>query len=195
MKNEQNEQIGIRNEEIDINNEKKIIFNGTNNRYQMKKIMKTIEKDKLRKSIQKSNFSMKDYSFEKQIEILLEMKENKYKDKIHSFFQKELERKIASYKQQDIEKKIVDPTKIVSYEIVLSLLLESNGKCFYCKGETFVLYEKVREQKQWTLDRIDNHLGHNSDNVVISCLECNLKRRCQSKDGFLFTKQLKIIKS
>jgi hypothetical protein len=42
------------------------------------------------------------------------------------------------------------------------------------------------------LDRINNDLGHNNDNVVISCLECNLKRRKKSKDSFLFTKQLKI---
>jgi hypothetical protein len=50
----------------------------------------------------------------------------------------------------------------------------------------------VRENKQWTLDRIDNNLGHNEDNVVIACLECNLKRRRTNQSKFLFTKQLKI---
>jgi RNase P subunit RPR2 len=45
---------------------------------------------------------------------------------------------------------------------------------------------------QWTLERMDNNKGHNNDNVVIACLDCNLKRRLQNKDAFLFTKQLTI---
>ena len=57
-----------------------------------------------------------------------------------------------------------------------------------------LIYENVRQMNQWTLDRIDNNLGHNSDNVLISCLECNLKRKDMNKDKFLFTKQLKIKK-
>ena len=59
----------------------------------------------------------------------------------------------------------------------------------------YILYEFVRENSQWSLDRIDNDIGHNNDNVLISCLECNLKRRKQNKDKFLYTKNLKIIKS
>ena len=52
----------------------------------------------------------------------------------------------------------------------------------------------ARENYQWTLDRIDNDQGHNIDNILISCLECNLKRRCRSKDKFLMGKQLKIMR-
>ena len=59
----------------------------------------------------------------------------------------------------------------------------------------FLLYDIVREAKQWTLDRINNDIGHNIDNVLISCLECNLKRRRTNKDAFLFTKQLVIVKN
>ena len=58
----------------------------------------------------------------------------------------------------------------------------------------FVLYENVRDPKQWSVDRINNDLGHNNDNYVLACLDCNLKRRCRSSDKFLFTKQLNIIK-
>jgi hypothetical protein len=47
---------------------------------------------------------------------------------------------------------------------------------------------------QWTLDRIDNKKGHNEGNVIIACLQCNLKRRCTAKDAFMFTKNMKIIK-
>ena len=52
----------------------------------------------------------------------------------------------------------------------------------------------MRDKHQWTLDRIDNSIGHNKENVVISCLECNLKRRTTEIDRFTFTKQLKITK-
>jgi hypothetical protein len=119
---------------------------------------------------------------------------NEEKQPIHQLVIQQIERKMASYKHQDLEKKVYEPQKIAKYSDVLSLLLKTEAKCFYCFSEMFVLYEKVREGKQWTLDRINNDLGHNTDNVVLACLECNLKRRCQSKEGFLFTKQLKIVK-
>ena len=74
-------------------------------------------------------------------------------------------------------------------------LNECKLKCYYCLLPIFILYEIVRDSKQWTLDRIDNNKGHNEDNVLISCLECNLKRRRQSDTKFLFTKQLNLLKS
>ena len=57
-----------------------------------------------------------------------------------------------------------------------------------------ILYKRVREDYQWTLDRIDNNIGHTCDNTIIACLKCNLQRRRINKGAFLFTKQLKIIK-
>jgi hypothetical protein len=57
-----------------------------------------------------------------------------------------------------------------------------------------VLYDISREMKLWTVDRINNDLGHNLDNYYLACLECNLKRRRRSDDKFLFTKQLNLIK-
>ena len=68
-------------------------------------------------------------------------------------------------------------------------------KCYYCKCFMFILYEFARENKQWSLDRIDNELGHNKDNIVLSCLECNLKKRKIRKESFLFTKNLKIVQT
>jgi len=177
--------------------EKKIILKGINNRYKMKKATKTgKEKDKKRKETEKWNIPIEDYTYENQMKVLKEIKEKQEnpKQSIHQLFIQQIERKIASYKHQDLEKKVYEPSKIAKYSDVLSSLLETEAKCFYCFTEMFVLYEKVREGKQWTLDRINNDLGHNTDNIVLACLECNLKRRCQSKEGFLFTKQLKIVK-
>ena len=58
-----------------------------------------------------------------------------------------------------------------------------------------LLYDNVRESTQWTLDRIDNNIGHNVDNVVICCLKCNLKRRTMNDEKFKFSKQMRIIKT
>lgn len=51
-----------------------------------------------------------------------------------------------------------------------------------------------RKTKQWSVDRIDNDKGHNNDNYHLACLACNLKRRKQTDEKFLFTKQLNIVK-
>ena len=102
--------------------------------------------------------------------------------------------KLGSYKQQDIEKKIYDPEHIVILKDVFELLESCKLSCYYCSQELYLLYSNVREKKQWTLDRIDNSKGHNKDNVLIACLECNLKRRNQNKTAFLFTKNMVIIR-
>ena len=106
---------------------------------------------------------------------------------------KELHKKINSYKQQDIKKdKNLDG--LISYEELLEKLVVSKLKCYYCRKDVLLLYENNREQKQWTLDRLDNSLGHTKDNVVVCCLKCNLERRCLNDEKFLFTKQMRIIK-
>ena len=48
--------------------------------------------------------------------------------------------------------------------------------------------------QMWTLDRIDNNIGHNTDNVVISCLACNLQKRRRGEEAFKFMKQMVIKK-
>ena len=70
----------------------------------------------------------------------------------------------------------------------------SKLKCFYCKETCHLLYQNIFEKKQWTLDRLDNSLGHTKDNVVVCCLKCNLERRCLNDEKFLFTKQMRLIK-
>ena len=73
-------------------------------------------------------------------------------------------------------------------------LLVSNLKCYYCLCESSLFYTKIRQPDQWTLERIDNNLGHSYDNTVISCLDCNLKRRTKNSKDFQFAKQLVIKK-
>jgi hypothetical protein len=73
-------------------------------------------------------------------------------------------------------------------------MIESKNQCYYCKEDVQVLYENVREPKQWTLDRINNKMGHNHGNLLIACLNCNLRRRTMHTERYVFTKQLNIVK-
>ncbi len=109
------------------------------------------------------------------------------------YLQRELDKKINSYKTQDINKNKYNEDNI-NREDTIEKLVASKLKCFYCKCNVLLFYNKVRDMEQWTLDRIDNDINHSSNNVIIACLKCNLQRRCQNKDKFLFTKQLKIVK-
>lgn len=113
-------------------------------------------------------------------------------DKYINTFINNLKHKISSYKQQDILKKKLDLNNFVTFKNVISLLYESKLICCYCHKEMYILYKQVREMSQWTLDRINNDLGHNVGNLVISCLKCNLKRRRINKNSFMMAKNMTI---
>lgn len=119
---------------------------------------------------------------------------NPFKDKYISKLTSHIKNKLLSYKQQDISKKKLNENEFVSLKDTIQMLQECKLTCCYCSEQVYILYERVRENKQWSLDRIDNNIGHNSGNLVIACLECNLKRRRTNKDAFMFTKNMVIIK-
>lgn len=102
--------------------------------------------------------------------------------------------KIHSYRSQDLKKSLYDESKFVDYTYVMELLREKQLLCFYCRESVSLMYETVREGKQWTLDRIDNSFGHNRGNVEIACLTCNLRRRTMYHERYVFTKQMTRVK-
>ena len=110
------------------------------------------------------------------------------------FIKQQIQQKLGGYKAQDLKKEKYDEIRFIKHEQVLQLMIEVENQCFYCKEAVHVLYENVREPKQWTLERLDNDLGHNAENVVIACLACNLRRRTMHYERYLFTKQLTISK-
>ena len=169
----------------DNDSSKKIIFTGTTNRYLMKKITEKKAPPKKRVLVESWKLDATYYTHETQIAIL-------NKEIEFTLFFQEIERKIQGYKYQDVEKIILNRNEVVALADVLDLLSACSMTCYYCKQNVFVLYEMARENCQWTLDRIDNAFGHNRGNVLISCLDCNLKRRCRSKDKFLMGKQLQL---
>jgi len=174
------------------NDSKKININGTNNRYHINKLIKP---KSMEAKIHKKT-SIFDKSFENQLSILSFIHINKciYSSLEQEYYIRLIKNKIASYRQQDISKKRYNIDNFVSLNYIIEVLFLSQLKCYYCNSEISIDYDKVRECKQWTLDRINNEEGHNINNVVISCLECNLKKRTTSKNAFLFTKNLVIIK-
>ena len=106
----------------------------------------------------------------------------------------EITRKINGYKAQDVKKSIYDEKKLVTIDNVLEKLVACKLKCYYCRNIVKVLFTKVRDDQQWTLDRIDNDICHSNSNTVVCCLKCNLQRRVKNSNDFVFTKQLKIKK-
>lgn len=107
---------------------------------------------------------------------------------------KSLKQKLNSYKTQDKKKDRFDKETFIKYSELLNKLIESEMKCKYCECTTLLMYANKREPKQWTLDRIDNSIGHSNPNTIISCLKCNLERRCKNDKKFLFSKQMRLIK-
>ena len=106
----------------------------------------------------------------------------------------QLKAKLYGYHSQDTLKQIYNEEQFITLERTLQLLIECNCCCFYCKSNTKVLYEYVREPTQWSLERIDNTIGHTMNNVSIACLNCNLRRRTMNQERYIFTKQLVLLK-
>lgn len=143
------------------------------------------------------NFTEQELSFENQWQEL-----NKPEDIINRWLRSQIKSKIYGYLGQDVEKrereknKIVDPVDAIQLNLsnILQKLIDSNLDCFYCREKVRILYEFVRDPKQWTLERIDNKQGHHLRNVEIACLQCNLKRRTMYHERYVFTKQMTIQK-
>ena len=185
------------NEKTETNETKNVVITGTNNRYLIKRANRVKNEVKKREIMNKYNILDNYLNYTKQLEMLKEIhyKKNEGIDgNEKKIIIQELDKKLKSYKQQDIIKKIYDETLFIDIHTILQRLIDCKLSCYYCKCELYVLYENVRELYQWTIDRVDNSLGHNKDNFVIGCLNCNIKRRKTHADKFLFTKQLNLIK-
>ena len=142
--------------------------------------------------------SSTDFEFESQkkcLDLLLSSPTSSFPNnpKMH-FLREQIRQKINGYKAQDIKKGIYSPSHFITLEYILRLLSECDLSCFYCHEPVYLWYEISREAKQWSVERIDNAIGHDIDNVASACLSCNLKRRCMYHERYVFTKNLQIKK-
>jgi len=184
---------------MEENSVKKLNITGLNNKYLIKNLIKdytSIKEIKKRIPSENWNFSDENFKYENQIILIRDISNNNfsYFNHISKIAINEINKKISSYKQQDKLKNLFDKSKFLTFETVIIKMIESELKCRYCKNEMNVLYDISREIRQWSVDRIDNDLGHNINNFHLACLDCNLKRRRRTDEKYLFTKQLNIIK-
>ena len=161
--------------------DKTITILGTGNRFLMKKVMKVNEENKKRVC----SLSL-DCNSKNQFDVLTECDD---------ITRRELEKKLSGYKQQDLKKDRYVEAEFITLNYVTDMMKQCELKCRYCSCELYILYDNVREKRQWTIDRIDNNIGHNVGNVHLACLGCNLKRRNISDAKFDFTKNLTIVKT
>ena len=186
-----------------------ILISGKNNRYHMRKIMDgrepsntthdstisgridTYNKEFCRQEIQRDIIRCLFNTFESKERTPIQYTDITRKVSEH------IRSKLSSYKMQDkLKKRTINQETYSSLVSITEMLHKCNLTCHYCKQDIIVIYETTdsREMSQWSLDRLDNDLPHNKNNVVISCLDCNLNKRRRSEKAFVFTKQLKIVK-
>lgn len=144
---------------------KKIIITGKRN-------IEAIASNKDKKRVNSKKWNkleyFKDMDMKKQLELINRLYlDEEYEGK--EFVKKEIERKLSGYKNQDTKKTCFDVNYFINYCETLEKLVISKLRCYYCRCECKLMYENIREKKQWTLDRLDNDQGHNRDNVVICC--------------------------
>ena len=90
--------------------------------------------------------------------------------------------KLRGYKSQDIDSERYSRENFISKDEVNLLIKKQSSKCNYCW--------KSCDDTNWTLDRINNDYGHDSNNCCISCIDCNLQRNDQFYSVFYRKKAL-----
>lgn len=189
--NPKNEEISEKNQDFSM---KKIKISPLIQKKSPKEEKIIEKKEKSKRVITNHHSWQTDLSYETQYRILNEVKtQYNSNNPYHKFFISQIKRKINGYYYQD-ELKYKLSNDFVDLSNVLQKLLDCNMECYYCKKKVKILYEYVREEDQWTLERIDNQDGHNNSNVEIACLSCNLRRRTMYHERYIFTKQMNIKK-
>ena len=151
------------------------------------------DKQPTRSDALKYKFNVEYYEHKTQIKLVNKLYLNEQIDH-ESSVKREINKKISGYKNQDVQKNLVDLVRLISFDQVIELLVDSKLQCFYCKDKCELLYTDCFSKKQWTLDRIDNSIGHNQDNVVVCCLDCNIKRGDMDSNRFKKGKEIKIVR-
>lgn len=185
------------------NHTKDIIITGTYNRYNIKKVNEVrITEPTKRVAISKQisaqsddcalHYEMNTLNFIRGLYLNIDDFSQLHKGNMMSQAISFINTKLRSYKTQDEKKD--RRCSMISLPNVIEKMLVCSMKCYYCKENVRLYYENVRDPTQWTLERIDNDIGHTNMNCEIACFRCNIQRRTSNCIAFKFTKQMQIKK-
>lgn len=107
----------------------------------------------------------------------------------------EIRGKLSVYRSGDLKRwgnGCLTPENILTWEDIAMMMVGKRCKCFYCHSPYIVRYKNIHDPLQWSVDRIDNTKPHIKDNIVISCLRCNLRRRQREHREFYDCRNLVI---
>jgi len=84
--------------------------------------------------------------------------------------------KLATLKSIDTQKQRGFDLTI---EQVVEMLKECQNRCSYCDTTVKIIGYESHDRDQFTVDRIDDSVGHKYGNCVIACFNCN-NRKCNT---------------
>jgi len=85
---------------------------------------------------------------------------------------KVIQRKLVAHKRQDTAKGMQFNLKV---DHVLQLRDAQCNQCAACNIELLWAYQ-AKDTQQFSVDRINNAIGHTRDKIRLTCMECNRKR-------------------
>lgn len=81
-----------------------------------------------------------------------------------------VKKKLRRHQEEDEEKgREFDLT----YQYVIDLLVNQNNECAHCDITVKLAWTKAYDSAQFSINRINNKIGHIEGNVEICCLQCN----------------------
>ena len=82
-------------------------------------------------------------------------------------FENIVDDKLWDYRDQDVKADRYNHSQFISKAETISIIHKHKNRCHYCHDPC---------HEKWTLDRIDNDIGHNQGNCLLACLSCNTSR-------------------
>lgn len=116
---------------------------------------------------------------------------------IQKAIKNDIRAKLSVYRSADLKRwgsNCLTPENTPSWEDIALLMVGKKGRCFYCHSFYILCYKNIYDPLQWSVDRIDNSKPHIKENIVISCLGCNLRRRQRGHKDFYDIKNCVVLK-
>jgi hypothetical protein len=128
-------------------------------------------KEKLREHKRKYYEDNKQKLLEKQ-KIYYEANKEEIQDKNKKYNKSNgsIQKKVRRHKEEDLSK---GRENDINYDYVINLLQSQDYKCNKCNILVKLSWNDKYDEQQFSINRINNDIGHMKGNVEITCLYCN----------------------